>query len=145
MTNTRTCPVCTNGRVKHYHSGFAPEIRRCVVCKGTARISAAAWLRVYSASPRAPMTRDRAIKLACDALGLRRDGTEDPSYGGCEILANGVGGLVADLRAQGFGDVAARLKSAYLAQRTCETAEGFEAFVARVVEARAELTARVAA
>jgi hypothetical protein len=139
---TRTCPACTNGRTKHYRSGYSPEARRCTVCKGTARVTAAAWLHVFFAAPRGPMTRATAIKLACNALGLNRDGSEICEM---EILRNGVGGLVADLRAQGYGDVADRLKSAYLARRTCETAEGFEGFIAEVEAARAEITASGAA
>jgi len=142
---TRTCPLCTNGRVKHYRSGFAPQVARCGPCKGTTKVSAATWLRMFDATPRGPMTRARAIELACGALGLRADGSEEPTGPGCEILANGVGGLVADLRAQGYGDVADRLKAAYLARRTCESAEGFDAFVGQVIAARAELTTRVAA
>jgi len=143
--NTRTCPLCTNGRVKHYRSGFATQIARCGACKGTTKVSAATWLRMFYAAPRGPMTRARAITLACDELGLRPNGSDEPTSNGCNILANGAGGLVADLRAQGFGDVADRFKTAYLARRTCETAEGFEAFIAEVEAARAEITARVAA
>lgn len=142
--NTRTCPACTNGRTMHYRSGFSPAVIRCGVCKGKGSVSAAAWLKVFFAMPRAPMARDYAIGLACDALGLRRDGTPDPTFD-MEILRNGVGGLVADLRAQGYGDVADRLKGAYLARRTCETAEGFEAFVAEVVAARVEIGLAIAA
>ena len=144
-TTDRACPICQNGRVKHYRSGFATQMVRCGCCKGTARVSAAAWLKAFRAMPRTMATRRDAIERACGYLGRHSDGTVDATRGGCEILENGFGGMIADLRAQGFGDVADRAKAAYLADRTCETAEGFEAFVAEVVAARAELTAKLAA
>lgn len=135
MHNT-TCPTCTNGRVTHYRSGFAPTLVRCGACKGTGQVSPAVWLRMFQATPRVMTGRKDAIERACEALGLNRDGSRDVTRYGCETLENGVGGLVADLRAQGFGDVADRLKLAYLMARPFE-AEKFEVFVAQVLTARA--------
>lgn len=131
---THACTICTNGRVKHFRSGFPTQLVRCGLCRGTGRITAATWLRMFRAAPRPPMSRGQAIATACDFLGRSLNGRRKER--GCEILENGVGGFVADLRAQGFGDVADRVKAAYLAERPFE-AEKFDRFVDQVEAVRA--------
>lgn len=139
----RVCVLCGGKKtVKHYRSGFSTQVLRCGCCKGTGTITAEKWLKAYTALPRPVRSRAEAIARACHLLNRQADGTPDPTRYGVEILPNGFGGLMVDLLAAGYADVAARAKAAYLADRTCETEAQFDAFVAEVVAARSELPAR---
>lgn len=139
----RVCVLCGGKKtVKHFRSGFATQVLRCGCCKGTGTISGEKWLKAYTALPKPVRDRRHAIERACHLLNRHADGTPDPTRYGVEILPNGFGGMIADLLAAGYTDIAARAKAAYLADRTCETEAGFDAFVAEVIAARSELPAR---
>ena len=138
-TAVHPCHFCQKGRVKHF-SWRGTDIDRCKTCKGTGRVTPRTWLIGLSALPRPIASRTEALARTCHALGLNPSGEPYEDRPGVTTLPNGFAGLVADLRAQGYADIAERAKARYLAERPCDTGN-FDRDVSEVERARAAMAA----
>lgn len=136
---TLACHFCRDGRVVHY-SWRGGESLRCGACKGTGRVTPRTWLIGLSALPRPIASRTEALARTCHALGLSPSGEPYEDRPGVTTLPNGFAGLVADLRTQGYADIAERAKARYLAERPCDTGS-FDRDVLEVERARAAMAA----
>lgn len=108
-----TCPLCAGKKVVRGYDWRGGYNVRCGACKGTGAVSPAAWLRAHGAMPREDLTRRDAIALLSGELGLYPDGTPDPTRGGPGIAENGLGGLLLDVEARGWGDISGRFLARY--------------------------------